>query len=222
MYPNNRQNSYSTAHIVSNSLDLVNDYVYDPNIQIHYNMYRNVGQNRVPAPSATNLMPVNSPARSVRRMHSGDSEEDDFTTVSHKKKRNSNRSNNYQQQRQQQNDFHTSPSNQTNQPFSQRTATNLNLNQQNYQQNQNISIEATRYALTRFPFQPFIIRFSSGNVPDKQAAEEVLLHYKHNRQIDILINNYRSSTLKCGANEYDILLYVKDANSFTFLFDKQK
>ncbi|CAF1582598.1 unnamed protein product, partial [Didymodactylos carnosus] len=186
MYPNNRQNSYSTAHIVSNSLDLVNDYVYDPNTQIHYNMYRNVGQNRVPAPSATNLMPVNSPARSVRRMHSGDSEEDDFTTVSHKKKRNSNRSNNYQQQRQQQNDFHTSPSNQTNQPFSQRTATNLNLNRQNYQQNQNISIEATR------------------NVPDKQAAEEVLLHYKHNYQIDILINNYHSSTLKCGANEVDI------------------
>ncbi|CAF1211542.1 unnamed protein product, partial [Didymodactylos carnosus] len=40
--------------------------------------------------------------------------------------------------------------------------------------------------------------------------------------MDILINNYRSSTLKCGANEYDILLYVKDVNSFTFLFGKQK
>ncbi|CAF2967175.1 unnamed protein product [Rotaria sp. Silwood2] len=90
------------------------------------------------------------------------------------------------------------------------------------QHHPDITMAATRYAQTRFPFSPFIIRFSTGNVKDKQVAEEISLFFKNEHQIDILFSNYRSSTFKCSSNEYDILLFVKDANSFTSLLDEDK
>ncbi|CAF1149395.1 unnamed protein product [Rotaria sordida] len=43
---------------------------------------------------------------------------------------------------------------------------NSERNQQDHQsvrQQQKVSIAATQYALTRFPFSPFVVRFSSGN-----------------------------------------------------------
>ncbi|CAF1050525.1 unnamed protein product [Rotaria sordida] len=85
-----------------------------------------------------------------------------------------------------------------------------------------IPIAATRYAQTRFPFSPFIIRFSVGNVKDKQASEEITLFFKNQHQTDILFSNYRSSTSKCSPNEYDIFLFVTDANSFISLYDEEK
>ncbi|CAF1636464.1 unnamed protein product, partial [Didymodactylos carnosus] len=107
-------------------------------------------------------------------------------------------------------------------PISNRSQQNQLTGQQQSQEQQNrISSEAARYAQTRFPFQPFIIRFSSGDVKDKQAAQELSKHFKENHRSDVSIANIRRSTLKCQQNEYDLLIYVKDSSSFTSLFRQQ-
>jgi len=87
-----------------------------------------------------------------------------------------------------------------------------------FQEQQQITIEATRYAQTSFPFPPVIIRFSSGNVKEKEVAQEVTNHWKMSLQVDISITNIRRSSLKCQNSEYDFLIYVKNAESFFSLF----
>ncbi|CAM4948762.1 unnamed protein product [Rotaria socialis] len=89
------------------------------------------------------------------------------------------------------------------------------------QQSNRITSESARYAQTRFPFQPFIIRFSSGKVKEKQAAQELVKHYKDIQHTDMSIAHIRQSTLKCQQNDYDLLIYVKDSLSFITLFDQQ-
>ena len=90
--------------------------------------------------------------------------------------------------------------------------------QQNYQSRYEISDDATRYAQSRFPFPPFSIRFTTSNVNEKQVAQDVVDNWKKNRQVDVAIINVRRSTKKCQNNEYDFLIYVKDAGSFCALF----
>ena len=41
-----------------------------------------------------------------------------------------------------------------------------------------ITNESTRFAQTRFPFLPFIIRFKTGNVTANQVKEEIIVHCK--------------------------------------------
>ncbi|CAF2912963.1 unnamed protein product [Rotaria sp. Silwood2] len=89
-------------------------------------------------------------------------------------------------------------------------------------QHLNVTAAATRYAQTRLPFPPYIIRFKSGYVKEKQAAEEIVTHFKSNFQLDILFMNYRISTTKCTAGEYDILLFAKNMDSFTSLLDQNR
>jgi hypothetical protein len=62
----NHQYPTSTAQMVSNSLNLDNDYYYDPDTQIHYHSNCNNTQSGPPA-SPANLHQINSP--------------DDFTTI---------------------------------------------------------------------------------------------------------------------------------------------
>ncbi|CAF1186061.1 unnamed protein product [Adineta ricciae] len=92
-----------------------------------------------------------------------------------------------------------------------------------YQQQQySISTSATRYAQTRYPFSPFIIRFNSGSIKEKQIAEEIVQHFKNNDQFDLQLTNVRLSTKNCTNQEYDCLIFAKNADSFCALFSQSK
>ena len=81
-----------------------------------------------------------------------------------------------------------------------------------------VTTESTRYAQTRFPFPPFIIRFNAGKVTPGQIKEGLTFHCKQNYQMDINILNCRLSN-RSSNNEYDFLLFLKDAISFSLLLD---
>ncbi|CAF4027294.1 unnamed protein product, partial [Rotaria sordida] len=82
-----------------------------------------------------------------------------------------------------------------------------------------ISIEAERFAQSRYPFPSFIIRFATPNIKEQTMAEDLRKHLKQHHQLDIEFVGYRRSTNKCSNNETDILLFVKDSYSFACLFD---
>ncbi|CAF1283547.1 unnamed protein product [Rotaria sordida] len=206
MICDNQQNPYTTAQS-----------------RIYFNSH-------IPPPISSNLRPCDSPASSpLRHSRSEQDDEDDFTLVTNKKRRNNDKNaiseydqdkellnnyypNVYKQHQHRSSRFVTAPS--TSNPYS---------NQQNQAfDQQQITMEAARYAQTRLPFPPFIIRFSSGNILEKRVAQEIKNYLKDNFQTDICIANIRRSTLKCQQNDYDFLIYVKDADSFCSLFDKHK
>ncbi|CAF2970823.1 unnamed protein product [Rotaria sp. Silwood2] len=86
---------------------------------------------------------------------------------------------------------------------------------------QQISItnESTRYAQTRYPFPPFIIKFNGGKVTPNQIKEGLTDYCNKKYQMEINILNCRLSNRNSN-NEYDFLLFLKDASSFSFLLDK--
>ena len=86
----------------------------------------------------------------------------------------------------------------------------------------NISSAATRFATTRFPFAPFVIRFSINGILEKQVAQELVKHNEIHHQSQIQISNVRISKAKCHRDECDFLIYVKDARTFALLFDTTK
>ena len=79
-----------------------------------------------------------------------------------------------------------------------------------------ITNESTRFAQTRYPFPPFVLRFGSGKVTSNQVKENLIDHCKKIHQFDVHVINCRSSSNVLSANEYDILIYVKDVVSFSF------
>ncbi|CAF1506510.1 unnamed protein product [Rotaria magnacalcarata] len=81
-----------------------------------------------------------------------------------------------------------------------------------------ITTESTRYAQTRYPFPPIIIKFITGTVLPKQVKEELLAHCNNVFQTEINILNCRLSNIRTN-NDYDILLFVKDSYSYSFLLD---
>ncbi|CAF4209837.1 unnamed protein product [Rotaria sordida] len=83
-----------------------------------------------------------------------------------------------------------------------------------------ITNESTRFAQTRYPFPPFVLRFGSGKVKSNQVKENLIDHCKKIHQFDVHVINCRSSSNVLSANEYDILIYVKDAVSFSFLLEQ--
>ncbi|CAF2652528.1 unnamed protein product [Rotaria sp. Silwood2] len=85
--------------------------------------------------------------------------------------------------------------------------------------NDQLTEEAERFARTRYPFPPFIVRFPSSNIKEQKVSEELCKHLKDNKQLQLELIGYRRSTLKCAANECDILLFVKDSLSFSFLYN---
>ncbi|CAF4440271.1 unnamed protein product, partial [Didymodactylos carnosus] len=60
----------TTAQIVGDSLAMLNDDQCDASYQMHRNNRADSQQTRVPPPTNSNMLPVNSPARSIRRTHS--------------------------------------------------------------------------------------------------------------------------------------------------------
>ncbi|CAF5041970.1 unnamed protein product [Rotaria magnacalcarata] len=69
-----------------------------------------------------------------------------------------------------------------------------------------ITTESTKYAQTRYPFPPFIIKFITGTVLPKQVKEELLVHCNNVFQTEINILNCRLSNIRTK-NDYDILLF---------------
>jgi len=82
-----------------------------------------------------------------------------------------------------------------------------------------VTNDATRYALSRFPFPPFLIRFNSVNVLPSHVKEELVNFCKQTHRMNIQIMNCRLSRSSNNAQERDFLLYLKDAQSFSFLLD---
>ena len=90
-----------------------------------------------------------------------------------------------------------------------------------------ITKESARYAQTRFPFPPFVIKFSNGNVTANQVKSSVITHCKNSYNQDINVLNCRMATKNASANNntniksgYDMLLYLKDVVSFAFLLEE--
>ncbi|CAF4085588.1 unnamed protein product, partial [Rotaria magnacalcarata] len=85
---------------------------------------------------------------------------------------------------------------------------------------QNLTTAATRYATSRFPFQPFIVRFDTEQVNLNQFKESIVNHFKSSHQAEVEILNCRTSKVKCNNNDIDFLLYLKNSTSFALLYDK--
>ncbi|CAF1466435.1 unnamed protein product [Didymodactylos carnosus] len=218
---NNRQGPHSTVQLrqsVNRALNLANDSheYYDKQTNVQYNP-RFIRQSRVPAPVSSNLQPINSPAQTPSRRSRDDYEDNEgYTTVINKRSRKNQNyfmeEENYDQEEQQNYDHYnhrypTRYKQQTARQIDQHTIASVSGSQQQNQQTalqqQTITTEATRYAQTRFPFVPCIIRFASGDVKENQVAEQLVNHFKDNHQSEIQIANIRRSTLKCQQNEYE-------------------
>jgi hypothetical protein len=80
---------------------------------------------------------------------------------------------------------------------------------------------STRYALSRFPFPPIIIRFNtlSAKSSVKKIQDELVAHGNSVHKAIITFLHGRASNVRCDLNEVDILLYVKDVTSFALLID---
>ncbi|CAF1319836.1 unnamed protein product [Rotaria magnacalcarata] len=168
-------------------------------------------------PTTINLQPVNSPARSIRRTLSDDMD-DDFTVVKKSKKVNQYESHNNI------NKNKTTVENQG--PLQQVVLSpDIRSTSQNQKYSTNstshhqITIQSERYATTRYPFSPFIIRFPLTRINEQKIVEELIEHIKHNWSQRLEFFGYRRSTIRCGLNECDLLLFVKDSNSFCTLYD---
>ncbi|CAF5038792.1 unnamed protein product, partial [Rotaria socialis] len=72
----------------------------------------------------------------------------------------------------------------------------------------------------RYPFSPFIIRFSTRLIQEQKAAEELCKFVKDNKQIDLELCGFRKSTSECLSNEFALLLFVKTSYSFFALYDE--
>ncbi|CAF1205352.1 unnamed protein product [Rotaria sordida] len=131
-------------------------------------------QQRPPPPLMSYSTMINSPARSKRGSPSSDPDEDDFQVITH-----------------------------TTRFISSRTIINSNNinNQRGPPDHQNVTTASARYATSRFPFPPYIIRFKSNQ---------------------ITLNKFKEEVVKCVDDDMDILLYVKDSISFASLYDETK
>lgn len=180
----------------------------------------------VPPPVSTNMVHDSSPASSIQKAISSNDSFDDFEQVQNKKKQ--------KRKRKPAASAH-SQANVVPPPVIPPLMSPVpgavipllpNLGQHDhasqhprYPQQISITNESTRYALSRFPFPPFSIRFKTGKVTSNQVKEGLIEHCKKEHQMAINILNCRLATGSSG-NEYDILLFLKDALSFSFLLDQ--
>jgi hypothetical protein len=104
----------------------------------------------------------------------------------------------------------------------QRTTTSANFyaqpkNNMSHGSNQ-VTMQAQRYAVTRFPFSPFVIHFKD-DVRDKLVVEHLVNHSKERLDFVLQIIGYRRSQVNCIRGEYDVLVFVETTDAFEFLFD---
>ncbi|CAF2123148.1 unnamed protein product [Rotaria magnacalcarata] len=185
----------------------------------------------VPLPAQKSLDTIGSPVSSNTNALSSHDSFDDFETV--KNKRKLKRKHNMMTSARLKSDFaplSVSPiliSTSSNIPAAAITNDNLISNSDQHNdvtkclsppQHISITTESTRYAQTRYPFPPFIIKFITGTVLPKQVKEELLAHCNNVFQTELNILNCRLSNIRTN-NDYDILLFVKDYYSYSFLLD---
>ncbi|CAF1625203.1 unnamed protein product, partial [Didymodactylos carnosus] len=207
-YPNQQHNGYFIENIIGHSSK--NGYdnqqyqcshsSYDPQSNVYYHAKSNK-QQHIPPPASTNMQLINSPARSIRRSRSNDSNDEGFQTVINKKSKHQNNYNDRPKTPQQQ-QRNVDSTNNNIMTMNAPRPTIINSNNHQHSQ-QSITTASARYALTRYPFPPHIVRFKSNKVTIKQFKEEVTNHFKNDYQTDIEIVNCRASTLKCNNNEMD-------------------
>lgn len=188
------------------------------------NNYINLKQKRhhhhIPPPATTNMNLFNSPARSKRGSPSSDPDDEDFQVVAHQKKKKQIESFKRQQQVHIQNTSINKPSQTTRSSPSNITAKRTSNNIDHPVQQQQLTIAATRYATTRYPFPAYVVRLNTDKVAINQFTEEIVHHFKNNFEADIEILNCRTSKAKCLNDEIDFLLFVKDGTSFAILYNK--
>ncbi|CAF4071385.1 unnamed protein product, partial [Rotaria sp. Silwood2] len=172
--------------------------------------------------STSNLHLVNSSLPSVRRPLSVDESDDGFRVVKNKKKQKQiarddpQTLNDIEASR-----INTIAPNLVDVELDQNSTRIVNDNQhQLSSHNFVITNESTRFAQTRYPFPPFVLRFGAGKVTSNQLKENLIDHCKKIHQFDVQVINCRLSSNVLSDNEYDILIYVKDAFSFSFLLEQ--
>ena len=202
---NNRHNQYINTNKSLNFNNL-SDASNDRQTNTRYALRSN-GQNRIPPPSSQNLR-VATPRRSRKEFE----DDDEYTMVRSKRQRNLNHRNN--------NSYQDGYEDVSLNVADNRPSTSDESQLMSQPTVQTVSAEATRYAQTRFPFSPFVIRFNIGNVKESQVAEQITKHFNVHYKIDVNIANIRKSTIKCQGNDYDLLIYVKDVDSYCTLFNK--
>ncbi|CAF4631201.1 unnamed protein product, partial [Rotaria sp. Silwood2] len=195
-------------------------YCWNPALD-HSNYYKT----NVSAPHVNNLMAVNSPRRAHPSTDDEISEHEDFNNDpsvkivqnTHKRPRQHSHNHNLRSivSGQKVMTLSTDQLDSTT-GHQQQITTAASLSTNN---NDLLTPEAERFAQTRYPFPPFILRFPLVNVKEQKVAEELCKYLNDNKQIHLELIGYRRSKLKCGLNESDILLFVKDSLSFSFLYD---
>ncbi|CAF3237420.1 unnamed protein product [Rotaria socialis] len=236
-YPRNDQSNDSTKKNRNNDEppssdnDKANSNVYHDQISNVLFHGRRPRRQMIPPPISSNMQPINSPAPSPRRLRSTDGSDDEFVEVNKNKKRTQkqtgqlpdqtgpildcNLNNNRKTTTAPQSSFPAQKATSPAQPV--HHVANL---QHHYQEHPQITRESTRYAQTRYPFPPFVIRFNSCNVTTKQVSEDLIEHVKINYQKTIQLANCRTSNIARANNEHDLLIYIKDTDSFCFLLDQ--
>ena len=98
---------------------------------------------------------------------------------------------------------------------------NINVFQNPIQSNAAcVSSESQRYALSRFPFPAFIIRFNSGSVSATQIKSSIIEHCLNSFQTSIQILFCRVAKRVPNVNHYDCFIFVRDGLSFSFLLNE--
>jgi hypothetical protein len=176
----------------------------------------------VPPPVSTNMVMVSSPATSIHKGLSSNDSFDDFEQVKNKKKQ--------KRKRRPAASTHSSavvvspPVIPTDpvivMPVSQNLGQQVHASQVMHGPQQiSITNESTRYAQTRYPFPPFSIRFNTGKVSSNHVKEGLIDYCKKEHQMEINIMNCRLANGSSN-NGYDILVFVSNASSFSFLLDQ--
>ncbi|CAF4339291.1 unnamed protein product, partial [Rotaria magnacalcarata] len=199
---NTKKNRYNDEPPSSDN-DKANSNVYHDqisNVVFHGSMPR---RKTIPPPISSNMQLINSPAPSPRRLRSTDGSDDEYVEVNNNKKKKR-----IQKQTGQLHPDQTYPildfnlnnnCNTTTAPHSSVPAHkvtspaqpvhHLANPQHHYQERPQITRESTRYAQTRYPFPPFVIRFNSSNVTTKQVSEDLIEHVKLKYQKTIQLAN---------------------------------
>ena len=85
-----------------------------------------------------------------------------------------------------------------------------------------VTDEAKRFAQSRYPFPPFKLHFKKSKINDKAIIEELLNYSKVNHNFDLELAGFRSSAIRCGDNESNLLIFVKNSLSYSFLYPEIK
>jgi hypothetical protein len=199
---------------------LMNTECYQNNV--HQNTHVSARRS-IPPPHLNNLKPVNSPMNSpARRPHSPSetdlSELDDFVQNPNSKTINNVR----KKPKTKTNDIN----NKQHIDIATTTSTNLTTTSTNQQPVINATVnklsdEAKVFAQSRYPFPPFILRFSTPHIHEQKIVDDLCKSLKDNVHVDLELSGFRKAATKCSSNECDLLLFVKNSHSFSILFDEK-